>query len=128
MDSAWWQVHGAEAVSDFQGERWAPITYQGVSKARFQHFQNSGAGAASLAAHWGAERIILLGYDCQKTGGRAHWHGDHPAGLGNAGSLDKWPVQFRQLAQHLAHLDVINCSRETALAVFPRRPLDEVLL
>lgn len=128
MDSAWWQQHFAEAVQTFQGERWAPITYQGVRKARFTHFQNSGAGAAALAAHWGAERIVMLGYDCQRTGGKAHWHGDHPAGLGNAGSLDKWPAQFRQLAQHLVRLDVINCSRETALAVFPRRPLDEVLL
>ncbi|MEW6462940.1 MAG: hypothetical protein AB1459_17600 [Pseudomonadota bacterium] len=128
MDSAWWQVHGPEVAEHFRGERWAPITYRNVSKARFNHFQNSGAGAVSLAAHWGAERIILLGYDCQKTGGRAHWHGDHPAGLGNAGSLDKWPGQFRQLAQHLGSLDVINCSRETALAVFPRRSLDEVLL
>ncbi|MND92844.1 hypothetical protein D3C80_850180 [compost metagenome] len=128
MDSAWWQRHADEAVAAFQGERWAPITYHSVSKARFQHFQNSGAGAVSLAAHWGAERIVLLGYDCQRTGGRSHWHGDHPTGLGNAGSLDKWPAQFRELSRHLAHLEVINCSRETALAVFPRRPLGEVLL
>ncbi|HCE6817724.1 hypothetical protein ACSBR8_21920 [Pseudomonas aeruginosa] len=127
MDAAWWQVHGDEAASAFVGERCAPLTFKGVKKVRFQQFQNSGAGAASLAAFWGARRIILLGYDCQKTGGRAHWHGDHPAALGNAGSVDKWPSQFRQLAAHLAGLEVINCSRETALEAFPRRPLEEVL-
>ncbi|HGN1626669.1 TPA: hypothetical protein ACKRMI_000040 [Pseudomonas aeruginosa] len=127
MDAAWWQVHGDEAASAFGGDRCAPLTFKGVKKVRFQQFQNSGAGAASLAAFWGARRIILLGYDCQKTGGRAHWHGDHPAALGNAGSVGKWPAQFRQLAAHLAGLEVINCSRETALEAFPRRPLEEVL-
>lgn len=127
MDAAWWQVYGAEAAAGFAGDCCAPLTFKGVTKVRFSHFQNSGAGAASLAAFWGARRIILLGYDCQKTGGRAHWHGDHPAGLGNAGSVDKWPAQFRLLASHLAGLEVINCSRETALQAFPRRPLEEVL-
>ncbi|HBO5821564.1 TPA: hypothetical protein L4747_005160 [Pseudomonas aeruginosa] len=127
MDAAWWRVHGEEAANAFGGELCAPLTFPGVKRIRFHHFQNSGAGAASLASFWGARRIILLGYDCQKTGGRAHWHGDHPAVLGNAGSVDKWPAQFRQLADHLAGLDVINCSRETALEAFPRRPLEEVL-
>lgn len=128
MDSAWWKVHAEEASAAFAGEPWAPITYPGVRKARFKYFQNSGAGAISLAAHWGASRIVLLGYDCQKTGGQAHWHGNHPAGLGNAGSVDKWPAQFRELAHHLAGREIINCSRATALKAFPCGSLDEVLL
>ena len=128
MDSAWWMAYGAEAKSAFAGEFWAPITFPGVRKARFNCFRNSGAGAIALAAKWGAEQITLLGYDGQKTGGRAHWHGDHPAGLGNAGSVDKWPGQFQELAKHLGRINVINCSRETVHTVFPRRPLHEVLL
>ena len=128
MDSTWWVAYGAEAKAAFGGEFWAPITVPGVHKARFKCFQNSGSGAIALAAHWGAERIALLGYDGQKTGGRAHWHGDHPAGLGNAGSADKWPGQFQDLAKHLTKLSVINCSRETVHTAFPRQPLHEVLL
>jgi hypothetical protein len=128
MDSAWWKVHATEVHEAFPGERWAPVTYPGVRKARFKFFQNSGAGAIALAAHWGARRIVLLGYDGQKTGGQAHWHGNHPAGLGNAGSVDKWPAQFRELARHLNGIEIINCSRATALNAFPQGSLDEVLL
>lgn len=43
---------------------------------------NSGQRAIQLAAHFGAERIILLGYDCSLENG-THWHGNHPDGLKN---------------------------------------------
>ncbi|KAA5936461.1 hypothetical protein F3I48_17995, partial [Pantoea sp. M_3] len=43
---------------------------------------NSGQRAIQLAAHLGAERIILLGYDCSLANG-THWHGEHPDGLKN---------------------------------------------
>ena len=128
MDTAWWQQYQGEAAESFSGEFWSPITnLKGVNKVRFEHSKNSGAGAIALAAYWGAERVIMLGYDCQKTGGKAHWHKDHPGKLGNAGSVDKWPAQFRLVADLLKGLEIINCSRQTALAVFPRRPLEEVL-
>ena len=126
-------AYGAEAKSAFAGEFWAPITFPGVRKARFNCFRNSGAGAIALAAKWGAEQITLLGYDGQKTGGKAHWHGDHPEiadpkrRMGNAGSLPKWPAQFRELVRFVPGLGIINCSRETALTVFPRASLESVL-
>ena len=41
-----------------------------------------------------AKNIILLGYDGQKTNGKAHWHADHPRGMGNAGPVDKWVKQL----------------------------------
>ena len=90
-------------------------------------FGNSGAGAIALAAKAGASRVILLGYDCEKSGGKVHWHGDHPAGLGNAGSMPKWPEQFKRLAASLSGVEVINCSRATALTAFPRGKLESVL-
>lgn len=70
-----------------------------------------------------------MGYDCQKTGGQAHHHGDHPKTLGNAGSLNKWPPMFRHLANDMtkAGVTVINASRTTALAVFERQPLEQAL-
>lgn len=90
-------------------------------------FGNSGAGAIALAAKAAASRVILLGYDCQKTGGMVHHHGDHPEGLGNAGSMPKWPAQFANLAAAMKGVEVINCSRETALTAFPRGELESVL-
>ncbi len=71
--------------------------------------------------------MILLGYDCQLTGGRAHWHVDHPGGLGNAGSVAKWPAQFAELAARLSGADVVNASRQTGLEVFPRSDLADAL-
>lgn len=69
----------------------------------------------------------MIGYDCQKTGGKAHWHGDHPKPLGNAGAVDKWPAQFKDMLRYLRGVSVINCSRETALSCFPRATLEEFL-
>ncbi|MBB1060421.1 hypothetical protein [Marilutibacter spongiae] len=83
-----------------------------------------------LAKLFGAGRILLLGYDCQHTGGRTHWHGDHPPGTaGNAApkTVRKWPGQFRQVRQHMGRIPVINATRETALDVFPRAELEQVL-
>ncbi|QDH62157.1 hypothetical protein FKQ53_09430 [Pandoraea pnomenusa] len=80
-----------------------------------------------LAAHWGARSIFLLGYDVQRTYGRAHWHVDHPKGLGNAGSLEHWPRHFSDVAARLRNTRIINCSRQTALSSFPRRSLESCL-
>lgn len=92
---------------------------------------NSGYQAIGLAHQFGASRVLLLGYDMQRTGGKSHWHGDHPKPLGNLGKLlpNKWVQQMDRLAQDAASrgLDIINCSRETALACFPRRDLQECL-
>lgn len=90
---------------------------------------NSGQQAIGLAHQFGAARVLLLGYDMQRTGGKAHWHGNHPAPLGNAGKLAAWPAAMNKLAAVAAGigLEIINCSRETALTCFPRRELSECL-
>lgn len=99
-----------------------------VTRVHFETHRNSGAACIALSADAGAARIILLGYDCQHTGGKTHWHGDHPKKLGNAGSVGKWPAAFAALAKTIpATTKVINCSRETALDCFPRAALEDVL-
>lgn len=83
----------------------------------------------SLAAARGAETIVMLGYDCQHTDGKAHWHGNHPKGLGNAGSVNKWTQSFAELATDLKKKGVtaINASRATALDCFERMDLETAL-
>ena len=131
MDRQWWEVHLAEVHSKFRGELVTGLhRIAGVRRENLKHPQNSGAGAIALAAARGAHRIVLLGFDCQHTGGRRHWHGDHPAGTaGNAApsTVAKWPAQFAELRDRLGRIEIINCSRETALTVFPRKPLREAL-
>jgi len=137
FDTAWWREYRKEVEESFKGER---LTFSpagpsyGVQTLHGQDawcrpFGNSGTAAISLAIAGGAGRVILLGYDCQKTGGKTHWHGDHPAKLGNARSMPNWPKKFEALAKFAATKEtrVLNCSRETALRCFPRAVLSEVL-
>lgn len=128
MDRNWWEKYFIKGEKRFDGLKLTPISgIKCAKKISFNHYQNSGVGAVSLAAHLGAARIILLGYDCQKTGGKSHWHGNHPAGLGNAGSIGTWPGMFEKLKKELAGAEIINCTRETALTMFERKELSEAL-
>jgi len=88
--------------------------------------RNSGYQAINLAYQFGARRILLLGYDMQLTGGRAHWFGDHPAPLRPPRDFANWAGRFRQLASDLEAegVEVRNCTRETALDCFARSTID----
>lgn len=88
---------------------------------------NSGYQAIHLAAHAGATRILLLGFDLQ--GG--HWHGDHPSPLSNNGHRQyaKWMARFADLAAVLDQrgVDVLNCTPGSKLDAFRRVELNEAL-
>lgn len=94
-----------------------------------ERYGNSGANAIALCAMRGAKRIVMLGYDCQHTEGRAHWHGNHPPGFGNAKNPHRWVDRFAQLAKVMRRqgVEVLNASRTTALECFPRVDLETAL-
>lgn len=127
MDKDWWDHYGNEVVKDFCGARYSnnPVT-QAQHLTNFEHFGNSGAACINLAIKGGAERVILLGYDCQVTNGLRHWHGDHPKGLGNAGMIHKWHKKFAEIAERYPDI-VVNATRETALTCFKRIQLEDAL-
>lgn len=92
--------------------------------------QNSGYQAIGLAYLWGARRVLLLGYDFMFSGGKRHWHGDHPNNLGNCGgNLATWAQSMGHLAADLEKegVEIVNCSRTTALRCFPRSTIDKEL-
>lgn len=91
--------------------------------------KNSGYQAIGLAHLFGAARVILLGYDFQRTGGKSHWHGDHPSDLGQGGNFGVWATEMAKLAEHAVErgLEIVNCSRATALRCFPLQKLEAVL-
>ena len=88
---------------------------------------NSGYQAINLAYHLGAERIILLGYDMQSVEGKWHWFGDHPDKVRS--NYHCWTGFYNRLAEDAEKkgLQVINCTRKTALTCFHRQALEDVL-
>lgn len=92
---------------------------------------NSGAAAISLAALFGATRIILLGFDMVMDENASHWHGSH----GRPGEKMRKPPFNRHLrgfpdiaadAKTLG-IEIINCSPGSAIPDFTKKSIDEVL-
>ncbi len=142
-DAKWWKHYGPALT--FAGPKyaleaaaapWAAVlrntgeTGLDPDPSGLRTGRNSGYQAINLAVHLGAARILLLGYDMQPTAGRDHWFGPRPRSY--------WTVPppyatflrlFPSLVAPLAALGiaVINCSRVSALTVFPRQSLAEAL-
>lgn len=145
-DTTWWLAYFPEVARFFQGEKWTTSArardqfdlhwIYGVDKAGLSkdptyitQGKNSGYQAIGLAHLFGARRILLLGFDLARSGGKTHWHGNHPHPLGNGGSYPSWVGAMNVLAKDLAaaQVEVINCSRKTALKCFPRSTIEEAL-
>lgn len=146
-DHQWWREYGTEVSQRFRGERWtldrtAAEQYGAVhmpwekraglppADADYIHTgRDGGYQIISLAIHFGAAPIVLLGYDHQNTDGRIHWHDDHP------GELHQQPKWARRIeAMQLLARDaaargvrIVNCSRRSALRCFEWKPLEVVL-
>jgi hypothetical protein len=145
-DDSWWIAYFPELAIQFKGEKWTinenardrfdlhwllGFDKAGLSRdsGTINQGQNSGYQAVSLAHLFGAARILLLGFDFGRTHGRAHWHRDHPGLMGNGGSYPAWIAHMNILATELAaaQVEVVNCSRYTALTCFPRMAIEEAL-
>jgi hypothetical protein len=133
-DRAWWDTYWAQ-IQWFDGERYAYNTlareHGAITLANCPWFAspgNSGAGALRLAMLAGADRIILIGYDCSIANGM-HWHGPHQGSLSNCQSIKRWPAQFKALADDANQqgIQIINASRATALECFDRMDLEDAL-
>lgn len=141
-DFGWWKVYIDDVRATFAGQlltvdecaakRFCVPWVRGIDTNRLSRRldqvstgDNSGFAAMNVAVHRGATRIVLLGYDMQGE----HWFGRHPETLSAVNDFPKYMSNFAQLAIDLdaAGVEVVNCSRETALTCFPRARLKEVL-
>jgi len=143
-DAQWWTWHAG--VPTFHGPKYSvsssiPVTWPDVqilqntgplglecAPTGLRTGYNSGYQAINLAVHFGAARILLLGYDMQPAAnGQTHFFGDHPDH-----SLSPYGVMrlaFESIVQPLkeACVEAINCTPGSALTCFPCRRLDEAL-
>lgn len=146
-DFIWWEQHLPEIKRmSIPGELWTcsvqaarqyrlnfirgEVGREGLSRdaSRIHTGTNSGYQAIGLAFHLGARRIILLGYDFQRTNGRSHWHGDHTGKCHNHMDFKLALSRIPRLAIDLQSegVEVVNCSRETAIKSFRRSTIQEV--
>lgn len=146
-DPKWWKWH--RGAPTFQGLKytleqktvppskpWPDVQIVGrgkstglsLDRAAISTGHNSGYQAINLAVLFGAIKIVLLGYDMGRPArGRSHFFGEHPDKT--QPNYTKCITAFGTLAAQLTHVgvDVVNCSRQTALKCFRREPLEAVL-
>lgn len=91
---------------------------------------NSGFTAINLAIRFGAERLLLVGFDVRVDRG-LHWHGVHDRRLNNPDEdrTARWRRILDDAALHLAAagVEVINCSPISALTAYPKLTLEAAL-
>ncbi len=151
-DRRWFEWH-KETVKNFQGEKVTlenreleaelpglvclrreggedgPIEGMGSTPDAVCTGRNGGYQALQLAAHRGARRVILLGFDMKPAAdGRVHWHAEHPVPT-DPHLPGSFAAHFRSLVKPLARLgvEVLNATPGSALDVFPRVELEEAL-
>lgn len=137
-DNKWWLWHkgaptfpGLKFALDARARQWPGVTVLRntgdsgleLDPTGLRTGRNSGYQAINLAVHLGATRVILLGYDMQGD----HWHKPHPDG-----SRPPFLICLKHFASLVAPLqaagvEILNCTRRTALTAFPCVALDDAL-
>ncbi len=143
-DAKWWTWH--KGVPEFAGLKYALQAgagrFKGVQVLRtlgrdglssdptgLKIGFNSGYTAIGLAVHFGASKIVLLGYDMGRSAkGLRHYFGNHRDG--SEPPYASCLKAFQTLPKPLAALgvEVVNASRSTALTCFPRVSLEAALM
>lgn len=57
----------------------------------------------------------------------SHYFGDHPKNLNNDSPYKRFMQAFETINPKSHGIEIINCSRQSALECFPRTTLDSVL-
>jgi hypothetical protein len=141
-DAKWWKWHrgaptfaGRKYSITKESARWPGVVVlaRGASSglshdpSRLCLGANGGYQAINLAVLLGASRIVLLGYDMAiGLDGKEHWHADHPNPTRSP--YQTFRAAYPTLVEPLtaAGVEVINCSRRTALNCFPRAVITDL--
>lgn len=149
-DVAWWQLN--KGCPDFKGNKYTCTSTseefgirRGLSKQYGIHIVNgrkgrgfslvpntihyggnSGFQAVNLAIHFGANPIVLVGFDMHGS----HFFGKHslPLRQTRQHAMDGWVKNFERAARMMPkHLNIINATPNSALRCFPMMELEDAL-
>jgi hypothetical protein len=92
------------------------------------HFgANSGFALINLALLFGANPIVLVGFNMKTVDDQRHFFGDHPKELDNSGNFAAWVPFFDNAAKRLPEDRVIlNATPNSALNCFKRINLEDL--
>lgn len=145
-DQKWWTWH-RDVVKAWAGEVWTigehmlllrdkvpgirvlPIAgNRGMDDRGIYTGRNSGYQAIQLAAHRGANKILLIGFDMRVVDGRVHWHENYRVPTRDP-FQEKMLPHFPALAAALKArgVTVINCTFGSALRVWPIATVEDAL-
>lgn len=131
-DAKWWRTYHERALK-FEGLKIGTLAGASVDSIKRVAFSgnapfderpdrvvsggNSGYQAVHIAAHFGAARILLFGFDMREVNKRRHYFGNHPAPCNSQGRFGVWITNFERLAKALEQrgVAVVNCTPGSAL-------------
>ena len=149
-DGHWWRLH--DGVKAFKGlklsqDQEACRAYSDVKKITITHIRsddlcfdrpghvgaggNSGFQCLNLAAQFGGQRILLVGFDMRVDLGE-HWHPRHQMPLSNPhpnDNIPRWRKAIDGAAGRLEEMgmSVVNCSPVSLLKAYPKMTIEEAL-
>ena len=151
-DAAWWDFHRGGPMG-WVGERWSSHSLSPKNDKRsiadglglkviegrdwpafsrdptYIHYgSNSGFQAVNLAILFGADPIVLVGFDMREIAGQPHFFGRHKAPLRDHAQFGVWCAKFAKAAEKLEPAPrIINATPGSALTCFPMMPLADAL-
>ncbi len=153
-DKKWWDWHaekisfdGLKLIGEKGGSKIAPFLqeimldpgqqngFEPDPSQPIRKGSNSGFQGIGVAAHMGASKIVLLGFDMKAESGRpTHFFGWHPNECnGKCGPspdrYERWVQLFDGLATgaEQSGVKIVNCSRKTAITAFERMTIDDFI-
>ena len=91
--------------------------------------RSSGATAISLAYHFGAKRIILLGFDMKMVNGKGNWHNDHKTARKDPSVYRRFNEVFKHIKKDADKLgvEILNATTDSAIADFKVVKLEDII-
>jgi hypothetical protein len=106
-----------------------------LNRATVSWNKNSGAAAISVAAHTGATRIILVGFDMKNSADHSqHWHGEygrqgHPPKDGKRLPFHRHLLGWDNIAKHARKrgIEILNASPDSAITQLKKVRVKDLL-